>query len=283
MRRMRSKRVRTRPNPYWLQNNPSLTHREATTFDETLGQLFEEEVSAEVLRLDRNENLHNLLTLAIVAEQDSLQAAPEVVKCVVTPDPKVELTYERKCSIHDFVDIELGPPNKVKLNLNPTGTSIGWDGVPRRRDERPRSTSMPRLLTIGPIANDGIPIRDHRRAASPDGFIKAGVKGPRSRLNYVSRFAIDPTLGLRKNNNIKIKWLFSNATNSFYKESTNPSTEANDKAGNVSNKKIIAMLLIFELNEMHAKKSKACILVKLHVKICCRALNTIKKILLMSR
>lgn len=276
---MRSKRVRKRPNPYWLQNNPSLTHREATTFDETLGQSFEEEVLAEVLRSDRNEDLHNLFTLAIVAERDSPQAAPEVVKCVVTLDPKVELTYQRKCSIHDFVDIELGPPDKVKLNLNPTGTSIGWDGVPRRRDERPRSTSMPRLLTTGPVANDGIPIRDHRRAASPDDFTKVGVKGPRSRLNYVSRFATDPMLGLGKNNNVKIKWLFSNANNSFYKESTNPSTGASDKAGNASNKTSISMLLKFGLNEMHAEKSKACILVELHVKACCRALNQIKNII----
>ena len=274
---MRSKRVRTRPNPYWVQNNPSLTHREATTFNESAGQLFEEEV----LGLDRNESLHNLLTLAIVAERDSPQAAPEVVKCVVTLDPKVELTYQRKCSIHDFVDIELGPPEKVKLNLNPTGTSIGWDGVPRRRDERPRSTSMPKLLTSGPVAQDGIPIRDHRRAASPDGFVK--VKGPRSRLNYVSRFATDPMLGLGKNNNFKIKWLFSNANNSFYKENTNPSTEETGKTGNASNKTSILVLLIIGLNEMHAEKSKGCILVELHVKVCCRALDRFKQLLLMSR
>ena len=101
------------------------------------------------------------------------QAAPEVVKCVVTLDPKVELTYQRKCSIHDFVDIELGPPEKLKLNLNPTGTSIGWDGVfSRRRDERPVAPPCPKLLTSGPVHKIGIPIRDHRRAASPDGFVK---------------------------------------------------------------------------------------------------------------
>lgn len=151
------------------------------------------------VQLGQQDEVHQV-ALMLTAPDDNPQSAPAGVGCMMIP----------------ALDRKGRPTSRMKIHLNVAGTTIGWDGVPRRPagKQRPRRGSSTSRLPRVPLASDGVPIIDNRRVASDTRSLPGS---PRSRKRKLSEDQMEDkeNVGFP---NVKVKWLFADPKKKFFRE-----------------------------------------------------------------